>query len=174
MLEDFLIKYKLLEEFEIELSNKESFTNQLNMMVGDGFYHPIFFIFDTFFKSSTRYIGYIGDNDFKIRDRFDGENISDIKNILVRGEFRNFKNKTKLKVTLRGMSNFQLLIHLVILIIYSILILLSILELMIPPLPNSTIIFESYLLPVFFLTLFTFCFTFVPYNIAKNVLQHGL
>ena len=91
------------------------------------------------------------------------------------------------------MSIIRLLFHLVILLIYAVVMLLLIVELMIPPLPDSTIIFESYLLPASFLTLFVIGFTLIPFNIArrqvksvksdfeetiqlinKNVLQHGL
>lgn len=162
MLTKILTKYKLQENlnYEIQMSKKE-FIDEMKKLIDEGYYSPLFAIFDVFNSNDKKFIGNISENGFLIRKRI--------------GTFEFFPNTSKVKVkcaekggklklstNIKGMGIISLSIKIFILIIYLILAFLLIIE-------TVFSLGEANGLPALFaISIITVVIVYIPYLISRD------
>ncbi len=169
--DDVLLKLKLLKKYRIDIENKDSIINQLDMIVTKGYYHPLLFIFDTLVKEPKKYIGNLNQKGFKIRSKFSTEVNDNFALSYINGTFKKSKNKkTHLEISIRSIGYLFLTIVIPLLLVWLLGLILFISEgLMIPKEPDY---FQDNIFIFLFLSSFLFMMIFIPYRIIKYSIRN--
>ena len=189
-IQKLFLKLNLIKIFKTRLNvDKKHFIKELDILIDKGYYSPVLAVFDIFSPNSKKYIGDINDNELKIRERYDFENFRGIKNSKLKAKYHIDNDNLNIETTIQGMSIIAFILRCFILIIYSLMMLLLIIEAIMPPI-NFDI---AYVYPPIFVSFIVFILTYLPYlnarksvrnmktdieriyeQIEKNTLQHGL
>lgn len=165
-----LQKYGLINTFETELNvDKETFINEIDRVTEKGSYSPILALFDIFTSSDKEYVGKINKNSLQIRKKIVLQFLHFTNTAGVKAQYSSNNRALKIETKIIGMEIFPILMLGFIFIIYSLLMLISILEILLMIFSSEIEYIDSSMIvgPII-LTILAFLIVFLPYRNNKN------
>ena len=165
-----LEKYSLLKTFETELNiEPEVFVGEMKKLTEKGYYSPILATFDIFSSHKKRFVGYINNKSFTIRETYYFKNKILLNTSKVKAEYYKDNGALKIKTQIRGMKILPFILRGIIALICLLLMSIALLEILLMSFSSdSEHVDVNMISGPLFLTFFIYLFTYLPYQIGKK------
>ena len=165
-----LEKYGIINRFETELNiDKETFINEINRITEKGSYSPVLALFDIFISSDKEYVGKVNGNSLRIRKRFVLQFLHFTNTAGIKAQYNSNNKVLEIKTKIIGMEIVPIIMLGFIFIIYSLLMLIALLEILLMVISSEfEYIDSSMIVGPIILTILAFLITFLPYRNNKN------